>query len=104
MRNNIQCLYQKYLEADFEDLKSKLQLPSRLIEIIKANDKAIKKANMITFFFINFYKDFEQNIIQGNLDVDKYLGKPKKTYQECMKLYNQHSINTLDLNIDEFEN
>jgi len=104
LRNNIQCLYQKYLEADFEDLKSKLHLPSRLIEIIKANDKAIKKANMITFFFINFYKDFEQNIIQGNFDVDEYLGKPKKTYQECMKLYNQHSINTLDLNIDEFEN
>ncbi|CAI2378741.1 unnamed protein product [Moneuplotes crassus] len=94
IEKNIYTLYQKYKICEFEKIYDGLDLSKTLLETIEANNEAIKKANMLSFFFINFYKNFEQNIIHK---------KPKKAYQECLKLYDQHSVNTLDMNIEEFE-
>jgi hypothetical protein len=62
---SVQDLYKQYISSDFETMKEKARLTDKLIESLRVNDKCVKKANMITFFFINFYKNFEQNIIIG---------------------------------------
>lgn len=63
---SVQDLYKQYISSDFDSMKEKVLLADKLLHSLKVNNKCVKKANMITFFFINFYKDFEQNIIKGN--------------------------------------
>ena len=58
-------LYPKFEKLDLSGLKENLKLSEEMVQVLGKNDKAVKKANILTFFFINFYKDFEHNIIQG---------------------------------------
>jgi hypothetical protein len=51
--------------TDFKLIKTKLKECEMVQARLHENDKCVKQANLIAFFFLNFYKDFEQKIIKS---------------------------------------
>ena len=109
-KHNEAIKYQTYLKAsgrliyayekfDLVDVCQKLDKLSPVVYRLRETNKCIRDAITSIFYFLNFYKDFEEKILNNNtLNKYKDITKIRKHFQK------NYSLKAIKLSLDDYEN
>ena len=92
-----QRLYDAYDAVGFQELTQKAWAIDEVYERLMESNKLLKESNKMAFFFINFYKDFEQRLIYNDRIQNS------EAYKICKEVHKEYNWSVLNFDIEEYE-
>ena len=93
-----QKLFNSFNDFDHTDLIDKINIFESVYKRFVKINQDFKASNKLSFFFLNFFKDFETKLVNPCSMLSK-----ENLIQMIQQIYNDYNIQAIDLNIEQSE-
>lgn len=93
-----QQLYSTFQELNAVEIVEKLDLFEIMHARLMRTNEQLKTAHKASFFFLNFFKDFESQLVNS-----AEIWNNPKIYDTVNKLSREYNVHSLNLDLEEFE-